>query len=92
MTITEEELIEACKRQEPLAQKQLYQQYAPKLIGLANRSRGCLPRWFRESPYKDIVFQRRQFHLHMDAYDNGSYSPQCIAGQVRETEIHTGDA
>ena len=40
MTITEEELIEACKRQEPLAQKQLYQQYAPKLIVVCRRYMG----------------------------------------------------
>ncbi len=37
LRVTEIDLIEACKNQEPNAQRQLYREYAPKMFGLLKR-------------------------------------------------------
>jgi len=40
MTAEESELIKACKKQDPLAQKRLYELYAPKMLAVCRRYMG----------------------------------------------------
>ncbi|MBR4804674.1 MAG: RNA polymerase, partial [Bacteroidales bacterium] len=42
MNDEERKLIEACKKQDPLAQKKLYEQYAPKMMAVCRRYMGSL--------------------------------------------------